>query len=134
MSHQNFELVSGLAMSDEKKTDAVTDFSSTSMPAFWHARAFLVLGAAREVRIEQGWPLPPQQAQRAAATAPRGLVSRRGLGLRDAGVHQQLGTHRGGEARGHHLLQEGPPWQATLAHLFYESTQSAIVHESLPLK
>src|SRR5215212_2434925 len=37
MSHQNLELVSGLATSDEKNTDAVTDFSSTSMPAFWQA-------------------------------------------------------------------------------------------------
>jgi hypothetical protein len=29
--------VSGLPASEEKKTEAVTDFSSTSMPAFAHA-------------------------------------------------------------------------------------------------
>src|SRR5262249_22166065 len=28
--------VSGLATSEEKNTDATTDFSSTLMPAFWH--------------------------------------------------------------------------------------------------
>src|SRR5256885_1793472 len=33
----NFALVSGFATSDEKYTDAVTAFSSTSIPAFWHA-------------------------------------------------------------------------------------------------
>ena len=35
MSAQNFGYVSGLATSDEKNTDAVTDFSSRSTPAFW---------------------------------------------------------------------------------------------------
>jgi hypothetical protein len=29
--------VSGLAVSEEKNTDPTTDFSSTSMPAFWQA-------------------------------------------------------------------------------------------------
>jgi hypothetical protein len=29
--------VSGLATSDEKNTDAVTDFNSISIPAFWQA-------------------------------------------------------------------------------------------------
>ena len=34
MSAQNFPKVSGLPTSDEKKTDAATDFNSRSMPAF----------------------------------------------------------------------------------------------------
>ena len=37
MSQKNFELVSGLATSEEKYTDAVTLFNSRSMPARWHA-------------------------------------------------------------------------------------------------
>ena len=37
MSQKSFVYTSGLARSEEKKTDAVTVFSSTSIPAFWHA-------------------------------------------------------------------------------------------------
>src|SRR5205823_2974550 len=36
-SVENFLLVSGFPSSAEKYTDAVTAFSSTSIPAFWHA-------------------------------------------------------------------------------------------------
>ena len=37
MSAQNLAVVSGLATSAEKNTEAVTAFSSSSMPAFWQA-------------------------------------------------------------------------------------------------
>ena len=59
------------------------------------ARAVLVLGADREVRIEQGRSLPPQQFQGAAAAALCGLVAGGGrLRLRHTRMHQQMSGHR----------------------------------------
>ena len=76
------------------------------------ARAFLFLGAAGEMRIQQHRALPPQQLQRAAAAAFGRLVGRhRGLCLGHAGMHQHHRGHRRRQAQADHLLDEAAPRQ-----------------------
>jgi hypothetical protein len=60
-------------------------------------RAFLVLGPDGKVGIQQRCALPPQQLQRAAATALGRLVRALGLRVRDPGPAQQSRGHRCGK-------------------------------------
>ncbi len=59
-----------------------------------HARAFLVLGPDRKMRIEQGRALPEQRLEGSAAAGLGRLVRARGRGLRQADRGQQLGCDR----------------------------------------
>ncbi len=97
-----------------------------------HARAFLVLRAVGEVRLQQRRALPPQGLQRAAAAALGRLVGRRRLRLRDARVHQQHRRHGRGQAEPDHPLDEPAPGQLAGAHVFDQGTQFTLLHRSSP--
>ena len=75
------------------------------------ARTVLVLGADREMRIEQGRALPPKDLQMSAAAALGRLVDRLGLRHRHAGIGQELRRHRRRQPHHRH-----PPDEATPGH------------------
>jgi hypothetical protein len=95
-------------------------------------RAILVLGADREVRIEQGRTLPPQYLQRPAAAALGRLVDRRRLGHRHTRNRQELGRQRRREAHRRHALHEATPRQPAFFHIADQPAQFTFVHETLP--
>ena len=96
------------------------------------ARAFLVLGAVRKVRLKQGGALPPQHPQCAAAAALGRLVVRYRLRLGDAGVHQHHRGHRRGEAEADHLLDETATGQLARTHVVDQCTQFTLLHHDSP--
>ncbi len=68
----------------------------------------LVLGAGREVRVEQRGRLPPEGLEQPAPAALRGGErGRLGLGVRHPGRGQHLGREGGGEPQPDHGLDEG---------------------------
>ena len=69
---------------------------------------FLVLGADREMRVQQRDRLPVQQLQRAAAAGLGRLVGDLGRGHRHPGLAQHHAGDRRGQANPDHLLHEGP--------------------------
>ena len=81
-----------------------------------HARAVLVLGADREVRIEQGRPLPPQHLEQAAAAALGRLVGRPRCAMATP-TWQQLGRHRRRQPHRHHPLHKAAARQPARLHL-----------------
>src|SRR5260370_1042847 len=95
-------------------------------------RAVLVLGADREVRIEERRPLPPQHLQCPAAAALGRLVDRHRLGHRHARNRQELGRHRRRQPDRHHPLHEAAPRKPARLHITDQSAQFTFVHETLP--
>ena len=97
------------------------------------ARAVLVLGAHRDVGVEQGGALPPQRLQRATAAALGRLVDQlRRLGLGHAGRGEHLARQRRGQPEPDHRLDEAPAAQPAALHLVDQRPQRALVHEVLP--
>jgi hypothetical protein len=96
------------------------------------ARGVLFLGAAGKVRVQVGGALPPQQLERAAATALGGLVGNGRRGLRQAFVHQHHRGHRRRQAQAHHLLDEAAAGQAAVADFFDLLTQFTFLHGASP--
>ena len=93
-----------------------------------NARAILILGAGREVRIQQCRALPPQHLERAAAAALRAFVGRCGLRLRDARVHQQLPRDRRRNAESQQGADEFPARNFSLAYRFDQTPQFPFCH------
>ncbi len=93
------------------------------------ARAFLILDAGGEVRVEECRPLPQQQAQRTATAALHGLVRRLGraaLGMRDVGQHGR-GQRQAHPQRGH-AADEVAARQRAVAHLLDQFAKPVFVH------
>ncbi len=94
-------------------------------------RAFLILDAGGEVRIEECRPLPQQQAQRTATAALHGFVRRLGgaaLGMRDIGQHGR-GQRQAHPQRGH-AADEVAARQRAVAHLLDQFAQTVFIHGS----
>jgi len=92
------------------------------------ARAILVLGADREMRVQQGRALPPQQLQCPAAAGLGRRVLEVARRHRDAAMGKHLRRERGAEAERHHLAQERPPRALAVAHFLDPPTQLPFVH------
>ena len=92
------------------------------------ARAVLVLGADREMRIEQRRALPPQHLERAAAAALGRLVLELRLRLRHAAEVEHLARHRRGQPERHHLVHEGAAGELADLHLCDQTAQCLLVH------
>src|SRR5262249_32838155 len=96
-----------------------------------NAGAVLVLGADREVRVEQGRALPPQRLEGAAAAALRGLVHELGLGrARHAGRGQDLGGEGGGESHRRLHRDEGAPAQSARLDMGDQLPQLTLIHQN----
>ena len=97
-----------------------------------HARAVLVLGARREVRIDERHGLPKKKPQRAAATGLGRLVG--GLRLREGDplLRQQHPRHRRRQADGEHAGDEASTRHASVLHGADQRPQFDLVHQSLP--
>ena len=97
------------------------------------AAAVLVLGADREMRIEQGRALPPQRLERPAAAALGRLVRvRLCLRLRDARIGEHLHRERRGQPVGDHLIDEGAARELAALNVSDQATQSLLVHVKTP--
>ena len=94
-------------------------------------RAVLVLGAVREVGVQEGRRLPPQDLERAAA-APLGRRER-GLGLRlgHASGRQHLGGERSREAQADHHLREVAAGDGAVLHPLDPVPELALLHASV---
>ena len=79
-------------------------------------RAFRVLDADREVRVEDGRRLPVEQPQRAPAASPRRGRSR-GPGLGQTRGGEQVGRDRRAEPEADHGLNEVPSAQPAYLYL-----------------
>src|SRR5581483_3096285 len=95
------------------------------------ARAVLVLGAVREVRVEEGRRLPPEDADRAPAAALRRREALR-LRLGDAGRGEHLGGERRGEPRPDHHPGEVPAAEGAVLHAIDPVPQLTLVHGGSP--
>src|SRR5207248_2889783 len=99
-------------------------------------RAILVLGADREMRVEQRRRLPPQYPQRASAAALGRLVFepllRLVLRFGDTAIVEHLARQRRGEAERDHLAHEDPSRHATALHLTDQTMQRLLVHDRPP--
>ncbi len=95
------------------------------------ARAVLILGARREVRIEKRRALPPQHLQRPAAAPLGAFVARRRLRLRDARVHQQLPGDRRRDSEGEKGRDEIPARDLSFPYLFDQTPQLLLIHDFL---
>src|SRR4029078_10157413 len=96
------------------------------------ARAVLVLGTDRKVRIEQGGALPPENLQRPAATALRRLVVPPGLRAGDARIGEHLRRERRGEPDGDHAVDEGAARELAPLYVCDKATQCLLVHVKTP--
>ncbi len=97
------------------------------------ARAVLILGAGREMRIEQRRSLPPQQLERAAAARFRRRVGRRRFGHRDAADRQELIGQRRRQPDRRHASQESASGKAPGLHPLDRATKLVRVHSvSIP--
>ncbi len=92
------------------------------------ARAVLVLGADREMRVEQGRRLPPQRLQRPAAAAPGRLVDELVRRHGHAGRRQHLRRQRRGQTESDHAARERTSRQPAAAHVFDHPTQLLFGH------
>ncbi len=97
------------------------------------ARAFLVLGALREVRLQQGRPLPPQHLECTTAAPLGRLVRGGGLRLRNARVHEHHRRHRRGQAERDHLHDEASSRQFAGADVFDQILNFAFLHDDFSL-
>ena len=95
------------------------------------ARAFLVLGAAGKVRLQQGGALPPEQFQGTATTAFGGLVGRSRLGLSQARGQKHLSGHGHGQAIPNHVANEVLSADGVFPNLFNQSAHCFFVHGRL---
>src|SRR5262249_4865248 len=94
-----------------------------------HARAVLVLGADREVGVQQGRRLPPEDLELpAAAAARRGEPVRPRL-RRDAAGTQHPRSQRGAQAEAAHAPGEGGGWWASASDVRDERVDVSFVHE-----
>ncbi len=97
------------------------------------ARAVLILGADREMRVQQGRALPPQELQCPAAAGFGRRVFELAGRHRDAAMGEHLGDKRSAEAERHHLAQERPSRALAGAHLLDLLTQLLFVDHRRPL-
>ena len=93
-------------------------------------RCVRILGAGGEMRVEQGWRLPPKQLQRPTTAAFGRCLGVCGLGGGDRKPTggQQLGCHRRREAHRRHAADEGPARQPPSLHLVDHAPKIAFVH------
>ena len=97
-----------------------------------HARAVLVLGADREVRVQQRRALPPQHLERPAAAALGRLVDRLLRRHGHTGERQHLRRHGRGEAECDHGAGECAARQPAPPHVLDQTTQVLFVHCGSP--
>jgi hypothetical protein len=95
------------------------------------ARAVLVLGPDREVRIEQRRTLPPEDFQRPAATALGRLVLEFGLRPGDARIGQHLRRQRPGQSDSDHSLHKIAAREFTGLNVADQTPQCMLVHRPL---
>src|SRR5215208_5975107 len=95
------------------------------------ARAVLVLGADREMRVEQRSTLPPEHLEGAAAAALRRLVGDLLLLLcpRRAAEGEHLARERRRDTERHHPPDERPPRQLAVLYAPDEPPQLLLVHD-----
>jgi hypothetical protein len=84
-----------------------------------NTRPLLVLGAASEMRIEQGQRLPKQRLERSAPAGFGRLVLGRRRRLRQAGVGEDLGRKGCSEAEADHPLHKVAARYAAYLHRCY---------------
>src|SRR5262249_51257137 len=98
-----------------------------------NARPALVLGARPEGRIQQGRLLPPEDPERAAASAPG--RRERWTGLRVGGSNrQELRRERSGDADDSHETHEAASRQATASNLRDERAKLRFAHVAASMR
>ncbi len=91
-----------------------------------------VLGARREMWIEQGWRLPPQDTEGTAAASPGWREGRcLGLSVSHSRRGQHLNGQGGGEAKPHDRLHEGAPGGAARLDVGDHIAKDMLVHGNL---
>ncbi len=92
------------------------------------ARGNLVLGAEREMRVEQGRGLPEQDLERAAAAGLGRLVGKGGVRHGDVVPRQDLARDRGCDSSRGHCPHERASRQRALLHLRDQIADFVLVH------
>jgi hypothetical protein len=97
------------------------------------ARRVLVLGARREVWIQQRGRLPPEDLQRSTTAAPRRRERRPCLRV-GACDREELGAERSGDTGAGHETQEAAPRQATASHVPQERAELRFAHVAASMR